>query len=63
MLINEGLPVKRYTRRVKVLPDRGVATTVPGTLCESLVSLLAPRKMHFQRHVVELICLFLNLFL
>ena len=42
MLINEGLPVKRYTRRVKVLPDRGVATTLPGALCESLASLLAP---------------------
>jgi len=42
MLINEGLPVKRYTRRVKVLPNSGVATTLPGALCESLASLLAP---------------------
>ena len=54
MLINEGLPVKRYTRRVKVLPDSGVATTLPGALCESLASLLAPTAQEVRSMLYEI---------
>ena len=54
MLLNEGLPVKRYTRRVKVLPNGGVATTVPGALCESLASLLAPTAQEVRSMLYEI---------
>lgn len=39
---DKRLCAQRYSRKVKVMPNGGVATTVPGTLCESLASLLAP---------------------
>jgi DNA-binding XRE family transcriptional regulator len=54
MLLNEGLPVKRYTRRVKVLPGGGVATTLPGALCESLASLLAPTAQEARSMLLEI---------
>ena len=54
MLLNEGLPVKHYIRRVKVLPDRGVATTLPGALCESLASLLAPTAQEARSMLLEM---------
>ena len=54
MLLNEGLPVKRYTRRVKVLPGGGVATTLPGALCESLASLLTPTAQEVRSMLFEM---------
>jgi DNA-binding XRE family transcriptional regulator len=51
---DKRLCAQRYSRKVKVMPNGGVATTVPGALCESLASLLAPTAQEVRSMLYEI---------
>ena len=51
---DKRLCAQRYSRKVKVMPNGGVATTVPGALCESLASLLAPTAQEVRSMLLEM---------
>jgi DNA-binding XRE family transcriptional regulator len=51
---DKRLCAQRYSRKVKVMPNGGVATTVPGALCESLASLLAPTTQEVRSMLYEI---------